>query len=102
MIRRPPRSTLFPYTTLFRSHQRRLPHAPLGVRTVHGRPARAVDPGDWQNNRLDLSHPVTPLGAVFLKKKMRARPHARRLITGHTARDLVRDTAARWILRTRA
>src|SRR2546422_9887987 len=24
MIRRPPRSTLFPYTTLFRSHQRRL------------------------------------------------------------------------------
>src|SRR2546426_6567314 len=23
MIRRPPRSTLFPYTTLFRSHQRR-------------------------------------------------------------------------------
>src|SRR5260370_11473470 len=29
MIRRPPRSTLFPYTTLFRSHLRetRLPHA---------------------------------------------------------------------------
>src|SRR2546430_13622804 len=33
MIRRPPRSTLFPYTTLFRSHQPRLrdryPHQPL-------------------------------------------------------------------------
>src|SRR5688572_33508040 len=28
MIRRPPRSTLFPYTTLFRSH----PRAPLGLR----------------------------------------------------------------------
>src|SRR5260221_4665511 len=28
MIRRPPRSTLFPYTTLFRSHPRR-PHRPL-------------------------------------------------------------------------
>src|SRR5256885_8403551 len=26
MIRRPPRSTLFPYTTLFRSHQTRLRH----------------------------------------------------------------------------
>src|SRR5690554_7749473 len=25
MIRRPPRSTLFPYTTLFRSHARRVP-----------------------------------------------------------------------------
>src|SRR3712207_8782444 len=26
MIRRPPRSTLFPYTTLFRSNQRKVPH----------------------------------------------------------------------------
>src|SRR2546426_6391415 len=33
MIRRPPRSTLFPYTTLFRSHeQRRRP--PVGVRRM--------------------------------------------------------------------
>src|SRR2546422_11254165 len=33
MIRRPPRSTLFPYTTLFRS--RRNPHVPVGFwRTV--------------------------------------------------------------------
>src|SRR5688572_31231953 len=32
MIRRPPRSTLFPYTTLFRSHSaRHLLAAPLGV-----------------------------------------------------------------------
>src|SRR2546425_8214450 len=34
MIRRPPRSTLFPYTTLFRSHDRRSPgdvdHARVG------------------------------------------------------------------------
>src|SRR2546427_4307321 len=30
MIRRPPRSTLFPYTTLFRSHER------LGVEHVEG------------------------------------------------------------------
>src|SRR2546425_6703686 len=29
MIRRPPRSTLFPYTTLFRSHQGRQAHAPV-------------------------------------------------------------------------
>src|SRR3712207_8708164 len=42
MIRRPPRSTLFPYTTLFRSRahgggRRRLPHVPL--------PRRADDIG---------------------------------------------------------
>src|SRR2546430_14056787 len=29
MIRRPPRSTLFPYTTLFRSHRRRLRNPPV-------------------------------------------------------------------------
>src|SRR5256885_13279601 len=39
MIRRPPRSTLFPYTTLFRSEKRR-ERAPLGVRP---RPACDVD-----------------------------------------------------------
>src|SRR2546423_12079953 len=32
MIRRPPRSTLFPYTTLFRSHQELLSLAPLMAR----------------------------------------------------------------------
>src|SRR3712207_9256967 len=36
MIRRPPRSTLFPYTTLFRSHD-----APVGEGTVV--PGRAAD-----------------------------------------------------------
>src|SRR3712207_8872170 len=41
MIRRPPRSTLFPYTTLFRS--RRTPH----------RPGRACRPG--RGNRAKLS-----------------------------------------------
>src|SRR2546425_5227993 len=35
MIRRPPRSTLFPYTTLFRSYQRR--------RILAGRPAGGLD-----------------------------------------------------------
>src|SRR3712207_8569911 len=34
MIRRPPRSTLFPYTTLFRSLLRHLPLAPGGARAA--------------------------------------------------------------------
>src|SRR2546430_6272429 len=40
MIRRPPRSTLFPYTTLFRSSRRRLPdhHGLVGARGRHVRP----------------------------------------------------------------
>src|SRR2546427_1289799 len=53
IIRRPPRSTLFPYTTLFRSHLRRpLEHAPhqpgepcLGPRRVErGEPHLPVEP----------------------------------------------------------
>src|SRR5947209_4925202 len=46
MIRRPPRSTLFPYTTLFRSptYQRRAPlRLPLVPRNGCGRPGRAPE-----------------------------------------------------------
>src|SRR2546430_11036920 len=42
MIRRPPRSTLFPYTTLFRSHKELRRHGP----TTHQ--AFAKGPGRWQ------------------------------------------------------
>src|SRR5438093_8798226 len=42
IIRRPPRSTLFPYTTLFRSHVRRQP-APD---RLHGEPDRGGAGGD--------------------------------------------------------
>src|SRR3712207_7305631 len=42
MIRRPPRSTLFPYTTLFRSpHDRRVLAVVLVVATAHARLAEA-------------------------------------------------------------
>src|SRR3712207_7056567 len=48
MIRRPPRSTLFPYTTLFRSRRVHNVHgglrrpAPLAAQLKVGRPGRAV------------------------------------------------------------
>src|SRR5438270_2478265 len=41
MIRRPPRSTLFPYTTLFRS-----PADPVATRS-RARPRRPTVPGTW-------------------------------------------------------
>src|SRR2546426_8754776 len=37
MIRRPPRSTLFPYTTLFRSHGERPGRVPAPARAEHRR-----------------------------------------------------------------
>src|SRR2546430_4742134 len=47
MIRRPPRSTLFPYTTLFRSpHDRRVADAPPGVRVRSLDEAGQLEPGE--------------------------------------------------------
>src|SRR3989442_6445381 len=46
MIRRPPRSTLFPYTTLFRS---RPPRVSAGPR-AHGAALRLGGPGDLQRS----------------------------------------------------
>src|SRR6266487_4824312 len=62
MIRRPPRSTLFPYTTLFRSPGR---GAARGHRPDH--PAR--HPGDRKSTRLNSSHPSISYAVFCLKKK---------------------------------
>src|SRR5579863_486015 len=67
MIRRPPRSTLFPYTTLFRSHanvQR------LAVRLPHHLVERPVI-GDRKSTRLNSSHPSISYAVFCLKKKRR-------------------------------
>src|SRR5205823_10119161 len=42
MIQRPPRSTLFPYTTLFRSHLNGLGHSALGETEVVGEGRRVI------------------------------------------------------------
>src|SRR3989337_3709799 len=53
MIRRPPRSTLFPYTTLFRSNQRR--HQRL-VRHPTLLAASGTSAADRKSTRLNSSH----------------------------------------------
>src|SRR5436190_14016123 len=79
MIRRPPRSTLFPYTTLFRSNGRTAEscrrvacsHASTIRRTR--RPGRAWDsyavPSDRKSTRLNSSHTVISYAVFCLKKK---------------------------------
>src|SRR5689334_24533397 len=100
MIRRPPRSTLFPYTTLFRSREAirlrlRLPLAGGGIPVVpdgaHGAAARrlrAVLLGgrrsrrhdvrhrarDRKSTRLNSSHSSISYAVFCLKKKKRQRP----------------------------
>src|SRR5256885_10226785 len=74
MIRRPPRSTLFPYTTLFRSHQR-IPPFLSGDRhaAVHPpQPAglqRFLRSPDRKSTRLNSSHLVISYAVFCLKKK---------------------------------
>src|SRR5260221_4753215 len=72
MIRRPPRSTLFPYTTLFRSSIERVPPSlppldrELGVHHRHLQQA-----GDRKSTRLNSSHTVISYAVFCLKKKTR-------------------------------
>src|SRR5256885_10542869 len=63
MIRRPPRSTLFPYTTLFRS----LPVWGAGRQMGDGFDCRWR--GDRKSTRLDSSHLVISYAVFCLKKK---------------------------------
>src|SRR2546422_4721579 len=66
MIRRPPRSTLFPYTTLFRSWSSR--STPLARRTGRGR-ARPPPSADRKSTRLNSSHGYISYAVFCLKKK---------------------------------
>src|SRR5438552_17618571 len=69
MIRRPPRSTLFPYTTLFRSHGA-LDGRPLLFLEVHHRQGVIVPPfPDRKSTRLNSSHQIISYAVFCLKKK---------------------------------
>src|SRR5256885_6633803 len=78
MIRRPPRSTLFPYTTLFRSHLQQVA-AGMGrvLRARCGRrgwaAVRPVHRGDRKSTRLNSSHLVISYAVFCLKKKKKSR-----------------------------
>src|SRR3712207_8251943 len=79
MIRRPPRSTLFPYTTLFRSPTDRNPQVLRNLHTLYssGRLANTgyvsilpIDQGiDRKSTRLNSSHANISYAVFCLKKK---------------------------------
>src|SRR4051794_41755912 len=90
-IRRPPRSTLFPYTTLFRSaaagspeHRRplrRLPRGGTRRRRARRRPSSTGPDGrrraDRKSTRLNSSHPSISYAVFCLKKKKNKISHER-------------------------
>src|SRR3712207_8187412 len=101
MIRRPPRSTLFPYTTLFRSHER-VAGAPVGladeqqlrVQEVAQDGAERDELGavadaevDRKSTRLNSSHANISYAVFCLKKKKKNKNESHKLLPS-------RDTVA--------
>src|SRR5438132_7516108 len=87
MIRLPPRSTLFPYTTLFRSPQRPGDVGEWHVLVVPR--LRLGGRGDRKSTRLNSSHTVISYAVSCLKKKNN---NTRQFSTGDTiAHQLLRN-----------
>src|SRR4051812_49583150 len=78
MIRRPPRSTLFPYTTLFRSDVVRVDQdgTKVWTQTSRGLGHVAIDAarGDRKSTRLNSSHMSISYAVFCLKKKKKTKP----------------------------
>src|SRR2546429_3068999 len=93
MIRRPPRSTLFPYTTLFRSYAIAAtePHPQHGLLQAHPLVAISsrhaphlllprIPRGDRKSTRLNSSHGYISYAVFCLKKKNKQHTRLPRLI----------------------
>src|SRR6266849_5292393 len=81
MIRRPPRSTLFPYTTLFRSPSSR---AARGPEPPRGRPS-ALPAGRSEEHTSELQSRVDLVCRLLLEKKKEPnRPRRDRLVAEKT------------------
>src|SRR2546421_5879922 len=100
MIRRPPRSTLFPYTTLFRSVKRRFwdrpasngliqsgseagARVPGDVEVSRGPAGRHRGSGDRKSTRLNSSHDQISYAVFFFKKKKKT--HSQTSPSNHPA-----------------
>src|SRR2546427_4264547 len=100
MIRRPPRSTLFPYTTLFRSHAEGLDQVVVGAgiqcghllvltlaRGEHEHGHGGPPAQDRKSTRLNSSHSQISYAVFCLKKKKKKIPSEPSPTTGQHCRD---------------
>src|SRR2546429_4397809 len=94
MIRRPPRSTLFPYTTLFRSalppaRSQLLPREPIWISLV-----RCMRMADRKSTRLNSSHGYISYAVFCLKKKKKNQSQPRHLTPTQTHHTLYHTVIA--------
>src|SRR5436190_8265002 len=92
MTRRPPRSTLFPYTTLFRSSIGTAWDMSATYRslTTVSAEARAASTSDRKSTRLNSSHTVISYAVFCLKKKN----HKQTILISHPSRLCQHDRHA--------
>src|SRR2546427_2345876 len=86
MIRRPPRSTLFPYTTLFRSPRRRLARRPWPDRRPERRPAAHPAPrapSRSEEHTSELQSQSNLVCRLLLEKKKTDHQKTRSVSLGH-------------------
>src|SRR5690349_23709488 len=101
MIRRPPRSTLFPYTTLFRSRlgrprKLRFQDVLAVAHAFGGGALQFVDVRDRKSTRLNSSHVEISYAVFCLKKKKQYRDMA--LLTSLPLRRIDLDCNISYIL----
>src|SRR5688572_31286217 len=102
MIPRPPRSTLFPYTTLFRSLSFSMASAWRAVTEVARTGVSCEWSGDRKSTRLNSSHSQISYAVFCLKKKKHSvqlhnslRPLVHRLFFDVVVTHVLRSTAPR-------
>src|SRR2546426_4643621 len=80
MIRRPPRSTLFPYTTLFRSPCKKLDLCPAGAPRLSGKEAsdKALLSSRSEEHTSELQSPCNLVCRLLLEKKKKINNHQQR------------------------
>src|SRR5947208_9431396 len=95
MIRRPPRSTLFPYTTLFRSccemvregRSRRVVPAFAGGAASAGNEVCLRRFADRKSTRLNSSHQIISYAVFCLKKKKKRQTATHHVINPYSRKD---------------
>src|SRR2546427_7779330 len=98
MIRRPPRSTLFPYTTLFRSRHPRVEdcdHAAVFAAADEAAESLAEGQEDRKSTRLNSSHSQISYAVFCLKKKKKKKKENVNEQKRAKRRHYYRDTRSR-------
>src|SRR2546430_5573992 len=92
MIRRPPRSTLFPYTTLFRSLAPAFAKNTFAIERDAQLAALQQDDEDRKSTRLNSSHSQISYAVFCLKKKKSQKPTSSSPVT--TPRQALSSSAS--------